>query len=182
MLPILLQQGQDNGQEEAIFRSAPMTLVQFYVTIELARDVVYALGKLGDVHFRDLNSKLTPFQRTFVNELRGIDKIESHLEYLRSTMTKYDTIGATPYLSLQADQRPLPSASEMDNIRAEVTTFYERIKHLDSSYNSLDQQKLKYVENRYVVTAVNRFHSSSLTREDDIDQRFAIHGDTDNRR
>lgn len=179
MLPILLQQGQDNGQEEAIFRSAPMTLVQFYVTIELARDVVYALGKLGDVHFRDLNSKLTPFQRTFVNELRGIDKIESHLGYLRSTMTKYDTIGATPYLSLQADQRPLPSASEMDNIRAEVTTFYERIKHLDNSYNSLDQQKFKYVENRYVVTAVNRFHSSSLTREDDIDQRFAIHGDTD---
>ena len=64
MSPIRLSENSvlssNNESNEAIFRSAPMTLVQFYV--ELARDMVGVLGKLGNVQFRDLNSKLTPFQ------------------------------------------------------------------------------------------------------------------------
>ncbi|KAG2731219.1 hypothetical protein G9P44_005635 [Scheffersomyces stipitis] len=162
MQPIQLSDDSSSVAPEAIFRSAPMTLVQFYVTIELARDMVYTLGNLGDVHFRDLNSKLTPFQRTFVSELRNIDTMESQLAFLNSIMIKYETIKSDVFVNLKADMDPLPTTSEMDDMKQKITTFYDRIKHLDNSYNVLNEQKMAVVENRHVLNAVTDFHSSSL--------------------
>ena len=56
MAPIRLTESKSamNASNEAIFRSAPMTLVQFYVTIELAREMVGMLGNLGAVQFLSL--------------------------------------------------------------------------------------------------------------------------------
>lgn len=156
----------DLADTEAIFRSAPMTLVQFYVTIELARDVVFSLGRLGSVHFRDLNAKLTPFQRTFLNDLRNIDTIESQLAYLETIMIKHETIKGDLFVNLQADGSPLPTVSEMDDLRTKIVNFYDRIKHLDDSYNSLSASRLKLLENRHVLTTVNDFQTSHLTGED----------------
>lgn len=152
----------DPHDGEAIFRSAPMILVQFYVTIELARDVVGTLGNLGSVHFRDLNSKLTPFQRTFVNELRNLDKLESNLGFLNSIMVKYGTIKSDAFAGFDLEPNQLPTTSHMDDIAFKVREFYDRIKQLDDSYNTLDHQKLKLLENRHVVSAISKFHSSSL--------------------
>lgn len=172
----VLPAGPPPASEESIFRSAPMSLVQFYVTIELARDLVYMLGKLGNVHFRDLNSKLTPFQRTFINELRAIDGVESHLRYLYSVMLKYDTIKGDVYLNLKADLNPLPSTSAMDDIKLKVSEFYERISHLDASFNELQEKALSYLENRYVINALNEFHTSTLIADED-DRHHSNHND-----
>ena len=173
MPPIRLTDNTSPKEEinEAIFRSAPMTLVQFYVTIELARDMVGVLGKLGNVQFRDLNSKLTPFQRTFVSELRGIDTMIQQLDYLHSIMLKQNTIRSDIYGNLQADMKPLPTSSEMDDIKIRLDEFYQRIKHLDHSFNNLDKKKLKFVENRSVLNCLNEFHRSNLVGGgyDDLD-------------
>ncbi|KAK6882831.1 V-type proton ATPase subunit a, vacuolar isoform [Candida tropicalis] len=173
MPPIRLTDNTSPKEEinESIFRSAPMTLVQFYVTIELARDMVGVLGKLGNVQFRDLNSKLTPFQRTFVSELRGIDTMIQQLDYLHSIMLKQNTIRSDIYANLQADMKPLPTSSEMDDIKIRLDEFYQRIKHLDHSFNNLDKKKLKFVENRSVLNCLNEFHRSNLVGGgyDDLD-------------
>lgn len=152
---------------EAIFRLAPMKLVQFYVTIELARDLVHTLGQVGNVHFRDLNSRLTPFQRTFITELRAIDAVEDNLAYLFLIMEKYGTMRGDPFANLHADMDPLPSLSNMDEIVVKVREFHDRIKQLDDSYNALERQKLALVDNRHVVDAVNNFHKSTLLGSDD---------------
>lgn len=166
---------------EAIFRSAPMTLVQFYVTMELARDLVYTLGGLGQVHFRDLNSKLTPFQRTFLTELRKIDVVEMNLTFLFSMMVKYSTFKGDPLSNLLADEHPLPTASEMEEIKERVAAFHDKIKHLDDSHSSLELRKYKYIENRYVINTVHDFHKSSLipSRQDPDDEfrQFEIEDD-----
>lgn len=156
---------------EAIFRSAPMTLVQFYVTIELARDVVWCLGDIGNVHFRDLNSKLTQFQRTFMNELRDIDNTESQLKHIYASMLKYRTIKNEITMDVE---RELPTSSEMDFIKAKVAEFHEKIQHLNKSYDDLDLQKLQFLENRYVVNAITNFHRSSLTSAPANDYNFEI--------
>lgn len=169
----------DNNQpqsNEAIFRSAPMTLVQFYVTIEIARDVVYALGQEGHVHFRDLNSKLTPFQRTFVSELRNVDSMEGQFTYLHNMMVKYQTLKGDPFATLLADKRPLPPTSEIDGIKSLLDSSFERLKHLDESHSSLVLKKARLVENRHVLNLVNNFHKRTLdkTQADDEFRQFEI--------
>ena len=171
MAPIRLSDSRllgSNESNEAIFRSAPMTLVQFYVTIELAREMVGMLGNLGAVQFRDLNSKLTPFQRTFMNELKSIDTMVSQLNFLRSVMDKLGTVSGDLHVNLRADMRPMPSISEMDQFKVKLNDYHERIKHLNSSYGNLDSQKLKFIENRYVINTLNNFHRSALV-DNDVD-------------
>ncbi|KAM9932488.1 hypothetical protein OXX80_007878 [Metschnikowia pulcherrima] len=158
--------------QEAIFRSAPMTLVQFYVTIELARDVVFALGRAGHVHFRDLNSSLTPFQRTFVRELREIDALETKFAFLHGMMTKYDTLRGDVFATLAADESALPSSSELASIEETVGIVYDKMRHLDGSYVSLELKKMGLVENRCVLMAVQNFHGSSMGANRDSADEF----------
>lgn len=164
----------DPESDEGVFRSSPMTLVQFYVTIELARDLVFILGKLGLVHFRDLNSRLTPFQRTFVNELRNIDAIDLNLTFLHSMMAKYGTVQGDPYADFSPKNAELPSSSDMDNIKDQIAEIHDRIKHLDDSYTDLELRRMKHIENRHVINSVHNFHKSSLTTRthDDDDDEF----------
>lgn len=162
MANIFSRKHDNDGKNEAIFRSETMKLVQFYVTIELAREAAHALGSLGSVHFRDLNSKLTPFQRNFIGELRDLDKVESELNGLFETMEHYHT--ELP-VSVPSEFRPhlLPMVSEMDFLKSEIHKVYGKIQHLDRSYHSLIGRQRTYLENRLAINYVNKMHDSSFS-------------------
>ena len=79
--------------------------------------------------------------------------------------------------------KPLPTSSEIDNIKTRLSEFYERIKHLDQSYNNLDRKRLKFIENRCVLNSLNEFHRSNLvgggyddehTEDTDYDDNAAL--------
>lgn len=43
-------------QKDTLFRSADMSLTQLYISNEIGREVVSALGELGIMDFRDVSS------------------------------------------------------------------------------------------------------------------------------
>ena len=45
---------QSDQTEDTMFRSSPMSMVQVYMSKEIGREAVTALGQLGLLHFRDV--------------------------------------------------------------------------------------------------------------------------------
>lgn len=58
------------GEEMELWRSEEMNLVQLIIPSEAAYSTVSALGELGMLQFRDLNSEKSAFQRTYANQAR----------------------------------------------------------------------------------------------------------------
>ena len=50
--------------------------------LKLLGDIIYKVGQLDIIQFRDLNSKINEFQRSFVKELRKLDNVERQPIYL----------------------------------------------------------------------------------------------------
>lgn len=46
--------------KDTFFRSSDMSLTQLYIANEIGREVVSALGELGQVQFRDVSGNLNP--------------------------------------------------------------------------------------------------------------------------
>lgn len=44
--------------KDSLFRSADMSLIQLYIANEIGREVVSALGEVGEVQFRDVSLRL----------------------------------------------------------------------------------------------------------------------------
>lgn len=59
--------------KDTLFRSADMSLTQLYIANEIGREVVSALGEIGEVQFRDVSDTILPWVlRLVLREIRII--------------------------------------------------------------------------------------------------------------
>ncbi|KAI6778786.1 uncharacterized protein J7T54_007439 [Emericellopsis cladophorae] len=142
-------------RQDTPFRSADMSMVQLYVSNEIGREVVTALGELGLCQFRDLNEDVSAFQRTYTQEIRRLDNVERQLRYFYSQMEK---TGITlRKLDLDVDRLASPSTTEIDELSERSEKLEQRISALNDSYETLKKREGDLTEWRWVLREAGSF-------------------------
>ncbi|KAG9634148.1 V0/A0 complex, 116-kDa subunit of ATPase, partial [Aureobasidium melanogenum] len=165
------------AQKDSLFRSVDMSLTQLYMANEIGREVVSALGELGIMDFRDLNSETTAFQRTFTQEIRRLDNVERQLRYFKAQMDKADIPMRSMYEF--GDRLAAPSASEIDELVDRSQTLEQRIQSLNDSYETLKKREMELTEWRWVLREAGGFFDRARGQTDEIRQSIDENHDDD---
>ncbi|KAJ5665921.1 uncharacterized protein N7477_008369 [Penicillium maclennaniae] len=155
---------------DTFFRSSDMSLTQLYIANEIGREVVSALGEVGQVQFRDLNPDTNAFQRTFTKEIRRLDNVERQLRYFHSQMDKASISMRSS--SEFSDTLAAPLASEIDELAERSESLEQRIASLNDSYESLKKREVELTEWRWVLREAGGFFDRAHTQTEDIRQSF----------
>ncbi|KAF4777161.1 hypothetical protein HER10_EVM0011985 [Colletotrichum scovillei] len=141
--------------QDTMFRSANMSMVQLYISNEIGREVVTALGELGLLQFRDLNGDVSAFQRTFTQEIRRLDNVERQLRYFYAQMEK----AGIPLRKFDVDAERLanPSTSEIDELAERSQSLEQRVFQLNDSYETLKKREVELTEWRWVLREAGGF-------------------------
>ncbi|KAH7346875.1 V-type ATPase, V0 complex, 116kDa subunit family [Rhexocercosporidium sp. MPI-PUGE-AT-0058] len=152
--------------EDTMFRSADMSMVQLYIANEIGREIVNALGELGQIQFRDLNSDVTAFQRTFTQEIRRLDNVERQLRFFYTQMEK----AGIPLrkIDLDVDTLAAPSASEIDELADRSQSLEQRVASLNDSYETLKKREVELTEWRWVLREAGGFFDRAHGNTDAI--------------
>ncbi|KAK3297969.1 vacuolar ATP synthase 98 kDa subunit [Chaetomium fimeti] len=137
------------------FRSADMSMVQLYISNEIGREVVNALGELGLVQFRDLNGDLSAFQRAFTQDIRRLDNVERQLRYFHAQMDKAGI--ALRKLDLDVDTLAPPTTTEIDELAERSQSLEQRVSSLNESYETLKKREVELTEWRWVLREAGGF-------------------------
>ncbi|KAI9726473.1 MAG: H(+)-transporting V0 sector ATPase subunit a [Chrysothrix sp. TS-e1954] len=156
------------AQKDTLFRSADMSLTQLYISNEIGREVVSALGELGIMDFRDLNEETSAFQRTFTQEIRRLDNVERQLRYFHSQMDK----ASIPMRSMYefSNLMGATSAPEIDELADRCQNLEQRIASLNDSYETLKKRESELVEWRWVLREAGGFFDRARGQTDEIRQ------------
>ncbi|KAK5451528.1 H(+)-transporting V0 sector ATPase subunit a [Exophiala xenobiotica] len=157
------------AHKDTLFRSAGMSLTQLYISNEIGREVVSALGEIGVVQFRDLNAETTAFQRTFTKEIRRLDNVERQLRYFHSQMDKAG-IQMRSHWEFDQDMLAAPQASEIDELADRSETLEHRVSSLNESYETLKKREVELTEWRWVLKEAGGFFDRAHGQSDDIRQ------------
>ncbi|KAM7184650.1 V-type proton ATPase subunit A [Naviculisporaceae sp. PSN 640] len=141
--------------QDTPFRSAEMSMVQLYISNEIGREVVNALGELGLVQFRDLNSDLSAFQRAFTQDIRRLDNVERQLRYFHAQMDKANI----PLRKLDLDVETLapPTTTEIDDVAERAQSLEQRVSSLNDNYETLKKREVEFTEWRWVLREAGGF-------------------------
>jgi len=137
------------------FRSADMSMVQLYISNEIGREVVNALGELGLVQFRDLNGDISAFQRAFTQDIRRLDNVERQLRYFHAQMEKVGI--PLRKLDLDVDTLAAPTTTEIDELAERSQSLEQRVSSLNESYETLKKREVELTEWRWVLREAGSF-------------------------
>ncbi|CCU75425.1 putative vacuolar ATP synthase subunit [Blumeria hordei DH14] len=154
------------AKQNTMFRSADMSMVQLYISNEIGREIVNALGEIGQIQFRDLNSEITAFQRTFTQEIRRLDNIERQLRYFYSQLSRAEI--PIRKVDLDVDNFAAPSTSEIDELSDRSQNLEKRISSLNDSYETLMKRETELTEWRWVLREAGGFFDRAHGNVDEI--------------
>ncbi|KAL8216892.1 hypothetical protein R6Q57_023729 [Mikania cordata] len=130
-----------NLPEMDLMRSEKMTLVQLIIPVESAHRAVSYLGELGLLQFRDLNDDKSPFQRTFVNQVKRCAEMSRKLRFFKDQIHKASLLSsALPTLQPDVDLEALET--QLAEHEHELIEMNANSEKLQQTYNELLEFKI----------------------------------------
>ncbi|CAM8964067.1 unnamed protein product [Rhodiola kirilowii] len=124
-----------------LMRSDKMTFVQLIIPVESAHRAVSYLGELGLVQFKDLNDDKSPFQRTFVNQVKRCGEMSRKLRFLKEQINKAG-LAPVPLPTMRPDIELEDLEIQLAEHEHELTEMNSNSEKLQQSYNELLEFKL----------------------------------------
>ncbi|KAG1365695.1 putative V-type proton ATPase subunit a1 [Cocos nucifera] len=122
-------------------RSEKMSFIQLIMPVESAHRAISYLGELGMLQFKDLNDDKSPFQRTFVNQVKRCGEMSRKLRFFSDQISKAGVTSSAcpafqPGISLEELEVQL---AEHEAELLEMNTNSEELRR---AYNELLEFKL----------------------------------------
>ncbi|WIA14247.1 hypothetical protein OEZ85_002783 [Tetradesmus obliquus] len=134
----ILNFGFDNIE---LWRSEEMQLVQLMIPAESAHDTIAALGDVGLLQFKDLNSDKSAFQRTYANQVKRCDEMARKIRFFHEQVEKAGmTVGMRAMLDKGYDMDELEG--KLEELEAEMLEANGNSERLARSYNELMELQL----------------------------------------
>lgn len=149
-------------KQEAIFRSADMSLIQLYIPQEIAKETVYTLGQLGLVQFRDLNSKVRAFQRAFVDDIRKLDNVERQYRYFYKLLKKHNIRLYEEIPEVDNLVELSPGSAQIDDHIQNASYLENRLLQMEEASEQLELQKADLEQYRFVLKSGEQFFSKDM--------------------
>ncbi|KAL9676118.1 hypothetical protein QQ045_004331 [Rhodiola kirilowii] len=124
-----------------LMRSDKMTYVQLIIPVESAHRAVSYLGELGRVQFKDLNDDKSPFQRTFVNQVKRCGEMSRKLRFFKEQINKAG-VAPVPLPTMRPDIELEDLEIQLAEHEHELTEMNSNSEKLQQSYNELLEFKL----------------------------------------
>ncbi|PNW78309.1 hypothetical protein CHLRE_09g402500v5 [Chlamydomonas reinhardtii] len=118
-----------------LWRSEEMELVRLLIPSESAHDTVAALGEVGLLQFKDMNTEKSAFQRTYANQVKRCDEMARRLRFFTEQVEK---AGLTPTVHSASGKHELDDLeSRLEELEKELISMNENTERLDRTYNEL---------------------------------------------
>lgn len=163
----------DNLPAMDLMRSERMTFVQLIMPFESAHRAITYLGELGLLQFRDLNADRSPFQRTFVNQVKRCGEMSRKLRFFKDQISKAGLIS-----SLHSATQP---DVELEELEIQLAEHEHELNEMNANSEKLRQAYNELLEFKMVLQKAGGFlvsGKSPVAVEDrELDENIHSNGD-----
>ncbi|PSR95155.1 V-type proton ATPase subunit a1 like [Actinidia chinensis var. chinensis] len=162
----------DNLPAMDLMRSEKMTFVQLIIPAESAHRAVSYLGDLGLLQFRDLNADKSPFQRTFVNQVKRCAEMSRKLRFFKDQIHKAGIVSSV-HPVLQPDL-------ELEELEIQLAEHEHELIEINHNSEKLRQTYNELLEFKMVLQKAGSFLVSSnshLAEERELDDHVFSNDD-----
>ncbi|KAK3206101.1 hypothetical protein Dsin_020147 [Dipteronia sinensis] len=148
-----MEQFIDNLPSMDLMRSEKMTFVQLIIPAESAHRAISYLGELGLLQFRDLNADKSPFQRTFVNQVKRCGEMSRKLRFVKEQIIK---------AGLLSSMHPVSEPDvELEELEIQLGEHEHELIEMNSNSEKLQQTYNELLEFKMVLQKAGDFLVSS---------------------
>ncbi|QCE09301.1 V-type proton ATPase subunit a1 isoform X1 [Vigna unguiculata] len=161
-----MEQFIDNLPPMDLMRSEKMTFVQLIIPVESAHRAISYLGELGLLQFRDLNADKSPFQRTFVNQVKRCAEMSRKLRFFKDQISKAGLLSSSRTV-LQPD-------IDLEDLEIQLAEHEHELIEMNSNSDKLRQSYNELLEFKIVLQKACGFlvssHNLALSDERELQE------------